>query len=155
LDDLEEYAAIVSDPDVMVHIGNGLPRPPSYATEFIATVMDQQANKGWTRFAVEHAKSGKLMGFCGVDDKIGRIDFGWRYAKEFWGSGYGYESAAAALWVCQNVFNLTHITSQSYPENAGSIRIMEKMGMTQIGEGTDFGRPLVIYGFKNEWPDGV
>lgn len=155
LDDLDEYAAIVADPEVMAYIGNGAPRQRSYAIDFLATVTDQQERRGWTRFAVEHVKSGALMGFCGVDDKIGRLDFGWRYAKAFWGSGYGYEAAAAALWVCQNTFSLTHITSQSYPENVGSIRIMEKMGMTKIGEGTEFGRSLVIYGFKNEWPDGL
>ena len=95
------------------------------------------------------------MGFCGLDDKIGRLDFGWRYSKDFWGAGYGYEAAAAALWVSQNTFSLTHITSQSYPENVGSIRIMEKMGMVQIGEGAEFGRPLVVYGFESEWPNGL
>ncbi len=154
-DDLDDYAAIVADPEVIAHIGDGEPRARSYAVDFLATVTEQQATRGWTRFAVEHAKTGHLMGFCGVDDKIGRLDFGWRYGKEFWGAGYGYEAAAAALWVCQNVFHLTHITSKSYLENVGSIRIIEKMGMVKIGEGAAFGRPLAIYGFKNEWPEGV
>lgn len=155
LDDLETYAALVADPEVMAHIGDGTPRERSYAEEFLKIVMQHQATRGWTRFAVEHTQTGELMGFCGVDDKLGRLDFGWRYSKQFWGSGYGYEAAAAALWICQNTFSLTHITSQSYPENTGSIRIMEKMGMAKIGEGTDFGRPLVVYGFLNEWPDGL
>jgi len=153
--DLEDYARIIADPLVMEHIGDGKPRPRSNAVEFIDTVLAHQESRGWTRLAVEHAKTGQLMGFCGVDDKIGRLDFGWRYAKEFWGGGYGYEAAAAALWVCQNTFSLTQITSQSYPENAGSIRIIQKMGMTQIGEGTDFGRPLVVFGFESEWPNGL
>jgi RimJ/RimL family protein N-acetyltransferase len=153
--DLDDYARIVSDPEVMKHIGDGKPRPVQYAEDFIETVLRHQATRGWTRFAVEHAKTGRLMGFCGLDDKIGRLDFGWRYARDFWGSGYGYEAAAAALWVSQNTFQLTHITAQSYAENVGSVRIIEKMGMAPIGEGTDFGRPLVIFGFPEEWPDGI
>lgn len=152
--DLDAYAAIIADPLVMEHIGNGKPRPRSQAEDFIRTVMAHQQSRGWTRFAVEHAASGQLMGFCGVDDKTGHFDFGWRYARSFWGAGFGFEAASAALWVCQNTFSLTHIISQSYPENEGSIRIMQKMGMVQIGEGTDFGLPLVIYGFASEWPDG-
>ena len=155
ISDLDDYAELVADPDVMAHIGDGKPRPRRYAEAFIESVLSHQQSRGWTRFAVEHVKSGKLMGFCGLDDKIGRLDFGWRYAKEFWGSGYGYEAAAAALWVSQNTFSLTHITCQSYTENVGSIRIMEKMGMVQLGEGAEFGRPLVVYGFKHEWPDGL
>ena len=153
--DLDDCALIIADSGAMKNIGEGKPRPRSDAEAFIKTVLEHQQTRGWTRFAVEHADSGQLMGFCGIDDKMGQIDFGWRYSKKFWGSGYGYEAAAAALWVCQNTFSLTHITSQSYLENAGSIRIIEKMGMVKIGEGTDFGRPLWVYGFKNEWPDGL
>jgi len=153
--DLEEYALIVSDPEVMKHIGSGLPRPLSYAEEFIDNALRHQESRGWMRFAVEHSKTGRLMGFCGLEDKNGRLDFGWRYARDFWGAGYGYEAAAAALWVSQNTFKLKKITSQSYAENVGSIRIIEKMGMTQIGKGTDYGRPLLIFGFSNEWPEGI
>ena len=155
ISDLDDYAKIIADPEVMAHIGDGKPRPRSNAESFIATALSHQATRGWTRFAVEHVQTGSLMGFCGLDDKIGRLDFGWRYSKDFWGAGYGYEAAAAALWVSQNTFSLTHITSQYYPENVGSIRIMEKMGMVQICEGAEFGRPLVVYGFESEWPNGL
>lgn len=153
--DLENYARIASDPDVMAHIGDGKTRPHSYAVGFIDKVLRQQTNRGWTRFAVEHRKTGKLMGYCGLDLIDGLLDFGWRYAKEYWGAGYGYEAANGALYVAQETFGLTHITCQSYIENAGSIRIMQKMGMDQIGESEAYGRPLVVYGFKAEWPNGL
>ena len=154
-DDLEDYLAIVSDPEVMRHIGDGKPRTREYVGGFFDSVLEHQRTRGWTRFAVEQKNSGKLMGFCGFDDNIGRIDFGWRLAREFWGAGYGYEASAAALWVAQNTFSLTHITCQSYTENLGSIRIMEKMGMAQIGTEEAFGRPVVVYGFEREWPEGL
>jgi len=108
---------------------------------FFESVLSHQETRGWTRFAVEHRQSGKVMGFCGLDDQTGRIDFGWRFGREFWGAGYGFEAASAVLWVAQNTFKLTQITCQSYPDNVGSIRIMEKMGMSKIGEEVVFSRP--------------
>jgi len=153
-DDVDAYAAIVADPLVMQHIGNGQPRDRAHAEAFVAEQMGYQQTRGWMRFAIEHAESGELMGFSGYDDKSGRLDFGWRLARPFWGAGFGFEASAAALWVGQNTFGLTHITAQSYPENAGSVRIMEKMGLSFIGSGEYDGKSLVVYGFPKDWPDG-
>lgn len=143
-DDVESYSEIVSDPDVMQYIGDGQPRTREHAESFVAEMMAHQWARGWMRFAVEHADSGRLMGFSGFDDKDGRLDFGWRLGRDWWGGGYGYEASAAALFVGQQTFGLTHITAQSYPENVGSVRIMEKMGMSLIGTSEAFGRPLVV-----------
>lgn len=154
LDDVDGYAAIIGDPEVMRYIGNGKVRDRSQAEDFVRTMMGHQQERGWMRFAVEHAQSGQLMGFSGFDDKNGPLDFGWRLGRDFWGGGYGYEASAAALWVGQQTFELKGITAQSYPENVGSVRIMEKMGMSFIGESEEHGRKLVIYGFPEEWPDG-
>jgi len=154
LDDVDAYAAIIGDPEVMRYIGNGQPRDRGQAEDFVRTMMRHQAERGWMRFAVEEASSGALLGFSGFDAKNGPLDFGWRLGRAFWGGGFGYEASAAALWVGQNTFGLTQITAQSYPENAGSVRIMEKMGMSLIGQREEHGTPLVVYGFPAEWPDG-
>lgn len=151
-DDVDAYAAIIGDPEVMRYIGNGKVRDRAQAEEFVRSMMRHQEERGWMRFAVEHTESGQLMGFSGFDDKHGPLDFGWRLGRAFWGGGYGYEASAAALWVGREVFGLKGITAQSYPENAGSIRIMEKMGMSLIGTGEEHGRTLVIYGFPEDWP---
>ncbi len=153
-DDTDSYAALSADPEVMRHIGDGQPRDHAYAEDFIKRMIQHQETRGWMRFAIEHQETGELMGFSGFDDKNGPLDFGWRLSRPFWGGGYGFEASAAALWVGQNTFGLTKITAQSYPENVGSIRIMQKMGMSQIGDSEEFGRPLVVYGFPAEWPDG-
>ncbi len=153
LDDIDEYAEIIGDAEVMKYIGNGQPRPRSSAEEFVKTMIGHQESRGWNRFAVEHTNTGELVGFSGLDDQEGVLDFGWRLHRKFWGAGYGYEASAAALWVARNSFSLTKITSQSFPENVGSIRIMQKMGMVQISEGEYEGKPLVIYGFADEWPN--
>jgi RimJ/RimL family protein N-acetyltransferase len=162
VDDVAPYTAIVTNPVVMQHIGNGQARTPAYARSFVEAQIAHQKDRGWMRFAVEHAASGAFMGFCGLDTMpsdarghdLGRLDFGWRYGPDWWSSGYGFEAASASLFVAQEGFGLTHITCQSYLDNPGSIRIMQKMGMREIGADTAHGRPLVVYGFPNEWPAG-
>lgn len=157
MDDVDPYLEIVSDPEVMQHIGDGEPRTRKYAEQFVRKSIRQQESRGWMRFAAEHAESGRFMGFSGFDwrgEPDGAIDFGWRLGKDFWGRGFGYEASAAALYVGRESFGIEKITAQSYPENVGSIRIMEKMGMEPIGEDEEYGRALVIYGFPEEWPDG-
>ncbi|NNF04419.1 MAG: GNAT family N-acetyltransferase [Rhodothermales bacterium] len=157
MDDVEPYLDIVSDPDVMRHIGDGEPRTREYAEKFVRRSIRHQESRGWMRFAAEHVETGRFMGFSGFDwrgEPGGPLDFGWRLGRDFWGQGFGYEASAAALHVGREAFGLEKITAQSYPENVGSIRIMEKMGMERIGEDQEHGRPLVIYGFPSEWPDG-
>ena len=68
LDDVDAYAAIIADPEVMRFIGDGKPRDRSQAEAFVRTMMSHQDTRGWMRFAVEHAVSGRLMGFSGFDD---------------------------------------------------------------------------------------
>ncbi len=154
-DDVAPYAELVADPDVMRQIGNGKPRSRTYAEEFVAEQIRHQETRGWMRFVVEAAATGAFAGFCGFDDKTGRLDFGWRYEKAFWGKGYGFEAAAAALYVAQNAFGLTRITCQSVLNNPGSIRIMQKLGMSEIGIEMSSGETVVVYGFAEEWPEGL
>lgn len=154
-DDVDANAAIVADPEVMRYIGDGKPRTREHAASFVADMMAHQQTRGWMRFAVEHAETGALVGFSGFEDKGGEaLDFGWRLGRDWWGGGYGFEASAAALWVGRNTFGLKKIIAHSYPENAGSVRVMQKMGMSFLGDSAYNGQPLVVYGFPEEWPDG-
>ena len=58
-DDVESYSEIVSDPDVMQYIGDGQPRTREHAESFVAEMMAPQWARGWMRFTVEHAASGR------------------------------------------------------------------------------------------------
>ena len=148
--DIESYAEIVADPEVMRYIGDGQPRTIDYATSFVGSMIRLFEERGWIRFAVELKETGELMGFCGYDLQDGVLDFGWRYARTFWGGGYGTEAAIAVLEIGRNRFGLKNIQAKSFPENAGSVRIMEKMGMSFLFEPTENGRRVVHYGVPDE-----
>jgi RimJ/RimL family protein N-acetyltransferase len=149
--DIDPYAELSADPEVMRYIGDGQPRTREYAESFVHRMMDLYRKRGWIRFAVEHRETGEFMGFCGYDElPDGTLDFGWRYAQDFWGGGYGSEAAIAVLAIGRERYGLKNIQSMSYPENAGSVRIMEKMGMSFLRESKEDGRRIVHYGFPDE-----
>lgn len=128
-DDLEAYARIVADPDVMQYIGTGKTLSYTEAEAYINRCIENQRLEGWTRFAVEIKATQQLAGFCGYGHYNNELDFGWRYGKEFWGNGYGTEAAHAVLELGVHRFRFPRIVCVAYAENKGSIRIMEKIGM--------------------------
>ncbi len=148
--DIAPYAALSADPEVMRYIGDGKPRSLAYATDFVHRMMNLYEERGWIRFAVEHMETRRFMGFCGFEETdSGVIDFGWRYSREFWGGGYGSEAAIAVLRLGLDRYHLERIESMSYAENAGSVRIMEKMGMHLLRESEENGRKVVHFGFSD------
>ncbi|MCG8574598.1 MAG: GNAT family N-acetyltransferase [Flavobacteriales bacterium] len=130
VDDIANYATIVSDPDVMQFIGHGAPQTYKDAESYVQKCMDNIAENGWARFAVQLKHSKELIGFCGFAHYNNELDFGWRYAKKFWGNGYGTEAAKAVLELGIEKFNFPRIVCIVYQENIGSIKIIEKIGMT-------------------------
>jgi len=150
--DIEPYAAMVADSEVMKHIGDGRPRSRDYAVDFVNRMMVLYDERGWIRFAIEHAESGELMGFCGFDsiaESGGVQDFGWRFARKFWGAGFGSEAVLSVLELGRGRYGLKNIESMSYPENIGSIKLFEKMGMTFLRESEEHSRRVVHYGFPD------
>lgn len=149
-DDIDPYAEMVSDPIVMRFIGNGQPRDRAYAEEFVRRMIQVHEERGWIRFAVEHRESGAFLGFCGFELEDEVIDYGWRYSRKFWGSGYGSEAGLAVLKMGLEQFDLKPIESKSYLDNVGSVVIMKKMGMSFLRESMENGKPVVHYGFPDE-----
>lgn len=143
--DLDAYAPLVADPEVMRYIADGKTQMREDAQAYIQRQIKGFQEKGYARFAVCLKEDGRLIGFCGlVDLPEGDIDFGWRFFPSEWGKGYGKESAAALLAYALEQ-GLKGIVATAYHENVGSVRIMESIGMVYDGDGTYNGLPMVRY----------
>jgi RimJ/RimL family protein N-acetyltransferase len=148
--DLQPYAQLVADPDVMKFIGDGTTQTSEQARHFIQTMMAREQDRGWILWAVEHKFTAELMGFCGFGVLDEQLDFGWRYAKKFWGQGFGTEAAHAVLRYGIETYGLQQIRSVAYTENRASIRIMEKVGMHLAGFGSRHNRDVAYYYWRAE-----
>lgn len=96
---------------------------------------------GHTLWVVEKAEDGEFLGFAGLDmldvgctgvpaHLNGEIEIGWRLREDAWGQGYATEAAIVCLDIAFRVRRFQQVVSRAAAENRGSIRIMEKLGLT-------------------------
>jgi RimJ/RimL family protein N-acetyltransferase len=105
---------------------------------FVQRFIDQQHDRPRLRyaFAVTLRPDGRLIGNCnirmsGIDACEGEI--GYEFAPEYWGRGYATEAARAVVAFGFDELRLHRVASYCVADNAGSARVMEKLGMTCEG----------------------
>lgn len=152
LEDLEEEAAMMSDPSVMRHITGGVPRRRERVVQSIERSTHYWRTLGHGIFCAR-TKGGAFVGdgllvpirHSGVPaerhtdpDAFGPdIEVGYRLAQAQWGKGYATEVARAIVSFAmddEDGPNLERIIGVTNPENAASMRVLEKAGMTLVGE---------------------
>jgi len=122
-------------------------------TSDIPYPFSERQAKGWltpvrgeVRFAIEH--EGRLIGGVGFYRRAsGTAELGFWLGRPWWGRGYTTEAARAVLGFGLTGGGLHRITATCDPENVGSARVLEKIGMSREGRLRDH---LLIRG---EWRD--
>ena len=86
---------------------------------------------GYGRFAVEWKETGEVIGFCGVKyiQELDLPEVGYRFFKEYWGKGIGTEAAQACVEFAREDLGVEKLIALIIPENIGSVRVAEKLGM--------------------------
>ncbi len=59
--------------------------------------------------------------------------WGYAFLETFWGKGYAREAAAATLAHARDAIGLEKVVAITSPSNAGSIAVLEKIGMKAAG----------------------
>jgi RimJ/RimL family protein N-acetyltransferase len=77
-------------------------------------------------------KDGVPVGMCGLlrRDNLPDADVGYAFFPQFWGQGFAHEAASATLSHGARKFGLTRVLGVVSEGNAGSIRVLEKLGMS-------------------------
>jgi len=86
--------------------------------------------RGFGMWAVEERASGTFVGRVGLHFPEGWPDreIGWTLARAFWGKGYAFEAARAALDHAFDTLRWNRVISLIHPQNARSIRLAERLG---------------------------
>ena len=97
--DLDAYAAMSADAEVMRYIGQGGPIGRDAAWGQLAFFLGHWALRGYGMWALELRASGRLIGRAGFINPEGwpGLELGWLLARDAWGCGYAAEACAAAL----------------------------------------------------------
>lgn len=153
VEDIEPFAALCSDPEVMRYIGSGTTRTRAQAQASIEAFQRDWDEKGYGLWAVELREGGRFIGFTGLSEPtflpevMPAVEIGWRFARQSWGKGYASEAAQAALEYGLEDVGLSQIVSIYQAENYASERIVQKLGMVFDRETIDptCGRLVRVY----------
>ena len=153
-DDLDAYAEMCADSEVMRYLLVGRPLSRDEAWEHMATILGHWHFRGYGLWAVEHRQSGDLVGRIGFLNPEGwpGVELAWTLARPYWGKGYATEGGRAALSHGFLKLGQERIISLIHPENQRSIRLAERLGES-FENSTDFkGEPVSVYGInRKDW----
>jgi ribosomal-protein-alanine N-acetyltransferase len=111
------------------------------SNQYIDDQIVQISTAGWGSWAVETLDGEEFIGFAGLSRPAswhpcaGRIEIGWRLAPQYWNRGYATEAATKILDYGFSSIGLDEIVSFTSKCNKPSIRVMQKIGMTDDAKG--------------------
>ena len=149
-DDLDTYAAICADPEVMQYIGTGATLNRTDTWRSMANILGHWQLLGYGMFAIESKATGELMGRAGFLDPPGWPGFevGWLLGRSHWGHGYALEAAIASRDYAFASLGREKIISLIRPGNTRSVRVAERLGEKLVGEVEVLGSKALIYGMS-------
>lgn len=152
-DDLDPFASLCRDPEVMKFIGPGKIRNRQQTKKSIEAFEQEWQEKGFGPFAVELLESRSFIGFTGLStptflpEIMPAVEIGWRLARDHWGQGYATEAAQASLKFGLEYLRLPAIVSIIQRDNKASRKVIKKIGMCFDRETRDpsCGRAVEVY----------
>ncbi len=138
-EDLEPYARICADPEVMRYMGRE-PMSGEQSEEQVARFIRHWEEYGFGLWAVEEGASGAFVGRIGLmrhDDwpeGEHKTEVGWLLDRAFWGRGLATEGALASVRHSFDRLGLERIISIIQPANTASRHVAENAGLTLRGE---------------------
>jgi len=157
----EDWVALYADARVSQWLGTGEPIERDRSEAEFDWMIEHWREHGFGWRSVIEKASGRWMGAVGLsylgDNPAGlpsdEVEIGWWLKPETWGKGYASEGASATRDEGFEREVTDHIWARHNAHNAASGRIMEKIGMTFVREGTGVeGVPIRIYElWRDRW----
>ncbi len=123
---------LVNDPAFIRNIGDRGVRTLADAERYVLDGPIASYEKfGFGMYVVEVRECGTPIGLCGFvkRDWLPDVDIGFAFLPQYRSQGYARESASAVRRYGHEVLGLTRIVAIVSPENADSIRLLEKIGL--------------------------
>jgi RimJ/RimL family protein N-acetyltransferase len=133
--DLDAYAAICGDPEVMRYIGDGSVATLDDCAQMLEQYETTWREHGFGLFALERRDTGELIGNTGLaipdflPEILPAVEIGWRLGRTHWRCGFATEAARAALAFAWDPVGLDRVVSVHAVGNDPSGNVMQKIGM--------------------------
>src|ERR1700730_12424106 len=128
--DLEAYAAMQANPEVMRYLITGHTATRAEVWRTMATFLGVWPLRGYGMWAVEKIDGGVFVGSVGVFEPLDwpEPEIAYSLDQPFWHQGFATEAARAARDWLFGHFPLARAASFIRPENCASIRVTERLG---------------------------
>ena len=146
-EDLDAFAAVTGDPELMRYVGDGTTLTREETADWITTTARNQLRDGWTTWAATDRTTGALLGYAGlVHGDADSIEVTYVLRRDAWGRGLAGEIVAALVEHAFTVRGLAELRATIDPRNAASRRVVERAGFRAVEERTDpHGQPEILY----------
>jgi RimJ/RimL family protein N-acetyltransferase len=138
--DADAWIAMVSDPEVTRFLPPGPVPTMETFRHGLESRHTMESTLGYAMWAVENRATGAFIGQCGLRpansmdrDAGSEIDLAYHFLRASWNQGYASEAAIAVLAHGLGSIGLDRIMAVVVPENVGSWRVLERVGMRYEG----------------------
>jgi RimJ/RimL family protein N-acetyltransferase len=140
--DLDAFAAMHADAEVMRHLGIGHIRSREETWRAMENFLGQWALRGYGMFAIEDLAR-HFVGRAGVLHPFDwpEPELAYSLDRPFWGAGLATEAATAIRDWAFATFGFARLASFIRPGNAASIRVVAKLGAVKAATVTLHGGP--------------
>ena len=140
-----------NDPEVIKYTGDLPFKSVQHAGEFLRQYSHYRES-GYGRWVVIGKRDKEVLGWCGLRyvASMGTTDIGFRFLREHWGQGFATEAAAGCLQYGFEQLGLQRIIGRCMALNKASVRVLEKLGMRQLGAMVFEEHPGLLFEMKKE-----
>jgi ribosomal-protein-alanine N-acetyltransferase len=153
LDDADLMLAIWTDPAFVRYVGDRGVRTLEQAQEALkAGAFQLYADYGYGPYAMVQKSDGTRIGICGLfrRENLEEPDIGFALLPDYCGKGLASEAASAVLAHARDDLGLASIAAIVSPDNAASIALIRKLGLSPAGMITMPGEDQEICLYRTE-----
>jgi ribosomal-protein-alanine N-acetyltransferase len=153
-DDLDHFAALYADPDVMRFIGLRGPLKREQARERLDFMLDHWRRHGFGMWTLWLKAGGDFVGRCSLRylEESPEVELGYTLAKRFWGQGFATEASRAVVRHAFGALGLRRLVAIADPANVASVNVMRKIGMIFERLGRFYGTECVLFSMGQRPP---
>ncbi len=153
-DDATELHQVYQSEGVLRFFPHPAPPPLEKVQRFIAGQSEHWEQYGYGDWAVVQSSEQMMIGWAGLQylPELDETEVGFLLDRPTWGRGFATEAAKASLGYGFETLNLEHTVALVHPDNLASRRVIEKCGMSYVGNLTLWGIELMRYRIeKLDW----
>jgi RimJ/RimL family protein N-acetyltransferase len=145
--DAEDLYAIVQEPGIFQYFPRPSAPPRPWVDKYIQHHLDHWQARGMGHWAVVTRQEQRLVGWTGLEylPELDQVEVAYLLSTSVHGRGYATQAARAACAYGFETCRLPLIIGLVHPQNAASIRVLEKCDLAYTDRLTLWGLELLRY----------